>query len=126
MSGQWPQMGALPVVVEDAKHLRRAVMSSEGVRNHGGELRRLAGLDHDGPLAKQQHNGSRQDGEPVPARMDFQLAGTGPGAGLVTRILATVTPCGPGSRLSSQVVTPRTASRCGLITTSSSATDSTS
>ena len=42
------------------------------------------------------------------------------------RILATVTPCGPGSRVSIQAVTPRTSSRCGLITTSSSSADSTS
>ena len=48
------------------------------------------------------------------------------GSGLVMRILATVTPCGPGSRLSIQVVIPRAVSRCGLITTSSSAADSTS
>ena len=49
-----------------------------------------------------------------------------PGSGLVTRILATLTPCGPGSRLSIQVVIPRTTSRCGLITTSPSSADSTS
>src|ERR1017187_7486665 len=72
--GQRPEMGPLPVVVEDAQDLRRAAVSPEGVRNHGGELRRLAGLDHDGPLAKQQHYGSRQDGEPVLAGMDFQLS----------------------------------------------------
>ena len=48
------------------------------------------------------------------------------GTGLVTRILATVTPLRPASRLSIQVVIPRAASCCGLITTSSSSTDSTS
>src|ERR1700677_973484 len=48
------------------------------------------------------------------------------GSGLVIRILATDTPCGPGSRVSIQVVTPREVSRCGLITTSSSSADSTS
>ena len=49
-----------------------------------------------------------------------------PGSGLVTRILATVTPSGPASRLSTQVVIPRTTSCCGLITTSPSSADSTS
>src|ERR1022692_2305232 len=72
-------MGALSVVVEDAQDLRRTVMRPEGMRNHGGELRCLAGLDHDGPLSQQQHNGSRQDGEPVPAGVDLQLAGPAPG-----------------------------------------------
>src|ERR1700722_3657765 len=68
-----PQMGALSVLVEDAQDLRRAAASVEGVRNHGGELRRLAGLDQDGPLPQPQHDRSRQDGEPVLAGMDFQL-----------------------------------------------------
>ena len=58
--------------------------------------------------------------------MHTQLLRPAPGLGLVTRILATVTPWGPGSRLSIQVVIPRTTSRCGLITTSPSSADSTS
>ena len=40
------------------------------------------------------------------------------GGGLVIRILATVTPCGPCSPFNIQVVTPRVASRCGRMTTS--------
>jgi len=72
------EMAALPVVVEDAQDLRWAATRPEGVRNHGGELGRLAGLDQDGPLTQQQHNASRQDGEPVLARVNSQLGGAAP------------------------------------------------
>ncbi|MCW2914965.1 MAG: hypothetical protein JWN52_3033 [Actinomycetia bacterium] len=43
-------MDAFSVVVEDDEDLDRAVVGSDGVRNHGGELCRVAGLDQDGPL----------------------------------------------------------------------------
>src|ERR1035438_7184265 len=72
-------MGALSVVVEDAQDLRRAALGAERVRNHGRELRCLTGLDQDGAPAQQQHDGSRQDGEPVPTGMHPQLVGAGPG-----------------------------------------------
>ncbi|MGO9220702.1 MAG: maleylpyruvate isomerase N-terminal domain-containing protein, partial [Streptosporangiaceae bacterium] len=42
------QVGALPVVVEDAQDLRGAAAGAERVGDHRGELRGLAGLDHDG------------------------------------------------------------------------------
>ena len=58
-------MGTLPVVVEDAQDLRGAAPGAERVRDHRGELRRLAGLDHDGPLPQHQDDGPGQDREPV-------------------------------------------------------------
>ena len=43
-------MGAASIVVENDQYLRRAAMSPEGMGNHGGEFRRLTGLDDDGPF----------------------------------------------------------------------------
>ena len=50
------EVGALAVVVEDAQDLGRAAAGAERVRDHRGELRRLARLDQDGPLAQHQHD----------------------------------------------------------------------
>src|ERR1700722_11264777 len=72
-SGQRPEVGALAVVVEDGQAFAPTAGRPEGVRDHGGELPRLTGLAPDGALSEPQHHGSRQDGEPVPARMDLQL-----------------------------------------------------
>ena len=44
------QVGALPVVVEDGEDLDGTVVGADGVRDHGRELGRVAGLDEDGPV----------------------------------------------------------------------------
>src|SRR5580704_9235672 len=66
-------------MVEDAEDLCRTVVGAHRVGNHRGEFCRLARLDQDGPLAQEQHNGSRQDSEPVLAGMDPQFVGATPG-----------------------------------------------
>jgi len=44
------EVDAFSVVVEDDEDLDRAVVGSDGMRNHGGELCRVAGLNQDGPV----------------------------------------------------------------------------
>jgi len=65
--GAGVEVGALSVVVEDDGDLCRTAVCLAGVRDHGGELGGLAGLDPYGAFAKDQRDGSGQDGEPFPA-----------------------------------------------------------
>jgi hypothetical protein len=46
------EVGAFSVVVEDDQDLDRSLVGSDGVRNHGGELGGVAGLDQDGSVAQ--------------------------------------------------------------------------
>lgn len=68
-------MCAPSVVIEDAQDLGRSAVRLDGVRDHGGELGRLARFDPDGALAEEQRDGSRQDGEPVLAGVYAELVG---------------------------------------------------
>jgi hypothetical protein len=52
------EVGAFSVVVEDDEDLDRAVVGSDGVRNHGGELCRVARFDQDGLIPELQASGS--------------------------------------------------------------------
>jgi len=69
----------VPVAIALAgTHLRWATVGAERVGHHGGELRRLAGTNRNGPLRQQQHDGARQHREPVPTRMHTERVDAAP------------------------------------------------
>ena len=110
-----------PVVGEDRQDLDRALMGADCVRNHGGELGVVPGLDQDGALA-----------EIEPGCPDRAVNQSRPGAPraaatrcAVIRILATVTQHDTPSRMNNHVGIPAAPVPRGRMTTSSSSTVST-
>lgn len=66
-------MGALTVVIEDGENLYGALVSTDGVRDHRGELCCVAGFDKDGALTQLQARGPRKNREPFVSGMHTQL-----------------------------------------------------
>jgi hypothetical protein len=57
-------MRPLPVDIEDGEDFDGTVECTDGMRRHGGELRRIPRLDRYLPLAKMQEDAAREHGEP--------------------------------------------------------------
>jgi ubiquinone/menaquinone biosynthesis C-methylase UbiE len=100
------EVGALSVTIKDGEDLDWSSVGGYGVRGHGGELCGLARLHQDDAVTEIQPRGAGQHREPVPARVDAQLARRLPGRDAHLRDGHPLRPVVPGEQPGGHPVRP--------------------